>query len=108
MGFGTCGVLGLKVSAGTLMQSQASFRRHSRASSRSWMRAARRFASSVAFGLRPAVSSTTRGSETAARVGPDTIGAERNIVIGSDLAQRLWGNASPIGRRLAAHLHPRA
>jgi putative ABC transport system permease protein len=32
----------------------------------------------------------------------DTIGAERNIVIGSDLAQRLWGSANPIGRRLAA------
>lgn len=32
----------------------------------------------------------------------DTIGAERNIVIGSDLAQRLWGSANPIGRRLAS------
>ncbi|HYD47047.1 MAG TPA: FtsX-like permease family protein, partial [Terriglobales bacterium] len=32
----------------------------------------------------------------------DTIGAERNVVIGSDLAQRLWPGANPIGRRLAS------
>jgi putative ABC transport system permease protein len=32
----------------------------------------------------------------------DTIGAERNVIIGSDLAQRLWGSANPIGRRLGA------
>ena len=32
----------------------------------------------------------------------DTVGAERNIVIGSDLAQRLWPGANPVGRRLAS------
>ena len=32
----------------------------------------------------------------------DTIGAERNVVIGSDLAARLWPGANPIGRRLAS------
>jgi putative ABC transport system permease protein len=36
----------------------------------------------------------------------DTIGGERNIVIGSDLAQRLWGSANPIGRRLASPAIP--
>ena len=32
----------------------------------------------------------------------DTASAERPVVIGSDLARRLWGDASPIGRRLAS------
>ena len=32
----------------------------------------------------------------------DTIGAERNVIIGSDLAQRLWPGANPLGRRLAS------
>lgn len=32
----------------------------------------------------------------------DTAGAERAVVIGSDLARALWGNANPIGRRLAS------
>ena len=30
----------------------------------------------------------------------DSAGVERNIVIGSDLAQRLWPGANPLGRRL--------
>jgi len=32
----------------------------------------------------------------------DTASAERPVVIGSDLARRLWGDAPPIGRRLAS------
>ena len=32
----------------------------------------------------------------------DTASAERAVVIGSDLAHRLWGDANPIGRRLAS------
>jgi putative ABC transport system permease protein len=32
----------------------------------------------------------------------DTASAERAVVIGSDLARRLWGDAHPIGRRLAS------
>ena len=32
----------------------------------------------------------------------DTASAERAVVIGSDLAHKLWGNAHPIGRRLAS------
>ncbi len=32
----------------------------------------------------------------------DTASAERAVVIGSDLARRLWGHAHPIGRRLAS------
>jgi predicted permease len=32
----------------------------------------------------------------------DTAGADRNIVIGSDLAQALWRGENPIGRRLAS------
>ena len=32
----------------------------------------------------------------------DTVGAERNVVIGSDLAGRLWPGANPLGRRLAS------
>ena len=32
----------------------------------------------------------------------DTAAEERAVVIGSDLARRLWGSASPIGRRLAS------
>ena len=32
----------------------------------------------------------------------DTAGAERNVVIGSDLAQLLWPGANPLGRRLAS------
>ena len=36
----------------------------------------------------------------------DTAAAERNVVIGSDLARRLWGDASPIGRTLASPALP--
>lgn len=32
----------------------------------------------------------------------DTAGADRNVVIGSDLAQALWRGENPIGRRLAS------
>jgi putative ABC transport system permease protein len=32
----------------------------------------------------------------------DTASAERPVVIGSDLARKLWGDANPIGRRLAS------
>jgi putative ABC transport system permease protein len=32
----------------------------------------------------------------------DTASAERAVVIGSDLARKLWGDAHPIGRRLAS------
>jgi predicted permease len=32
----------------------------------------------------------------------DTASAERPVVIGSDLARRLWGDAPPLGRRLAS------